>query len=81
MRKIRKCLIWAVILAVYFILVSVLGVCLVFLLRVFAHLEDPTTFTIYGCFMTTAGFAMGQFVEDFGKTINQRIDRIGRNVD
>ncbi len=80
MGKCGKGLIWLVIIAVYLVVVSAVGVGLVLFLRGVAKLDDSVVFTFYGCYMTTMGFELGQFVEDCGAQFNRWLDNVAQRI-
>ena len=80
MGKCGKGLIWLVIIVVYLVAVSAVGVGLVLFLRGVAKLDDPVVFTFYGCYMTTMGFELAQFVEDCGAQFNRWLDNVAQRI-
>ena len=80
MSKCEKGLIWLVLIAVYLVAVSAVGVGLVMFLRGVAKLDDSVVFTFYGCYMTTMGYVLGQFVEDCGTPFNRWLDTVAQRI-
>ena len=80
MCKCGKGFIWLVIIVVYLAVVSAVGVGLVLFLQKVARIDDPVVFTIYGCYMTTMGFELAQFVEDCGTQFNRWLDNVAQRI-
>lgn len=80
MGKCGKGLIWLVIIVVYFVAVTAVGVGLVLFLRGVAKLDDPAVFTFYGCYMTTMGFELAQIIEDCGTQFNRWLDTVAQRI-